>query len=386
MNHPEAHPPKRAVRIAIATSGRFHVLDLARELAELGHDVCFYSMLPDSRAEAFGLDSRRHRSLLPYVAPFAGLQRYAPRFIPELRDRLMSNMLDRAVESVLEPCDVFIAMSGIFVRALRFARQKYGAKIWVERGSRHILSQAEILAAAPGARGPAENVIARELEAYRLADRIVVPSRHVVDSFARDPAAYAKLFVNPYGTKLDMFPYRARERAIGPLRLLFVGAWSRRKGCDVLEKAVRGSEGISLRHVGNIGDLPFPGLSSEFEHFDPVPQPQLNSFYHGSAACVLASREDGFGMVLGQALATGLPIICTDRTGGEDLRHTAALQDRITIVPHDDVDALRRAIEALRQRLSAGPQFAPLSDDDLATLAWPAYAVRYEKELLTYVP
>src|SRR5690242_18534482 len=34
------------LRIAIATGGRFHVLDLARELAALGHEVQLYSFVP----------------------------------------------------------------------------------------------------------------------------------------------------------------------------------------------------------------------------------------------------------------------------------------------------------------------------------------------------
>jgi glycosyltransferase involved in cell wall biosynthesis len=33
----------------------------------------------------------------------------------------------------------------------------------------------------------------------------------------------------------------------------------------------------------------------------------------------MASIQDGFGMVLTQALACGLPLICTTNTGGEDL-------------------------------------------------------------------
>src|SRR5262249_6181869 len=155
----------------IATSGRFHVLDLARELAALGHDVTFYSILPHARVEHFGLDRRIHRSLFPYVAPLAAWQRCAPRTRPDLLYRCMSQAVDRVVTSILAPCDVFICMSGIFVRAAHHARKAYGAQVWVERGSRHILSQAEILSVIPGASAPTRDAIARELEGYRLADR-----------------------------------------------------------------------------------------------------------------------------------------------------------------------------------------------------------------------
>lgn len=374
--------PSRRLRVAIATAGRFHLLDLARELAQIGHDVRLYSMLPNSRVQTFGLDPRLHRSLLPFVAPLAGLQRFAPNFLPEWRDRCLTRALDLGVGALLEQCDVFIGMSGIFVRALRVAKQKYGARVWLERGSRHIESQAEILKKVRRARGPVGDMITRELTGYRLADRIVVPSQHVFDSFSHDPIARAKLFQNPYGTSLAMFPQHPRVPREGSLRLLFVGAWSLRKGCDVLEQAICASRDLKLQHVGPIGDLPFPTGGSQFKHAESVPQPILNTFYDNCDVVVLASREEGLSVVLAQALATGLPIICTDRTGGEDLGHTGALRDRIFIVPHDDATALRTAIEQVRSRLTNGPPFPFLGEEDRRALGWEPYAVRYSDELI----
>ena len=60
----------KPLRIAIATGGRFHVLDLARELDALGHEVQFYSYVPKARALQFGLPARCHVSLLPIMWPF----------------------------------------------------------------------------------------------------------------------------------------------------------------------------------------------------------------------------------------------------------------------------------------------------------------------------
>ena len=63
------------MQVAILTSGRFHVCDLARELDALGHEVAFYSLVPPSRTRRFGLPSRCNRWLGPYVAPFYALAR-----------------------------------------------------------------------------------------------------------------------------------------------------------------------------------------------------------------------------------------------------------------------------------------------------------------------
>src|SRR6266705_3038494 len=175
----------RRLHIAIATAGRFHVLDLARELHALGHDVRFYSYVPRARARRFGLPGECHVSLLPFVLAAIAWQQAIPRLMPETRDRILYALLNRAVIMRLRPCDVFICMSGIYLEAARFAKERYGAAIWLERGSRHILSQDEILAATPGAEQPSPLAIRRELAGYALADRVVIPSHHVAKSFCR---------------------------------------------------------------------------------------------------------------------------------------------------------------------------------------------------------
>jgi hypothetical protein len=84
-------------------------------------------------------------------------------------------------------------------------------------------------------------------------------------------------------------------------------------------------------------------------------------------------------MVLSQALASGLPVICTDRTGGKDLAHTPALARRIMVIPNNDLAALVAAISELRGRLEMGKYFPPLADSDRETLSWAAYGRRYAK-------
>jgi len=276
-------------------------------------------------------------------------------------------------------------MSGIYLEAARFAKRRFGAAIWLERGSRHILSQDEILAAIPGADRPGSLAIDRELAGYALADRIIIPSSHVEESFRRDPAAHAKLFVNPYGVDLKMFPNNARrQNSCRGFSVLFVGTWSQQKGCDLLVSAVARTPGVRLVHVGAIGrDLPFPIDDLRFVHIDPVPQFQLRRFYAEADAFILASRQDGFAVVLAQALASGLPVICTDRTGGRDLQHTPALAQRVAVIPHDDLPALSAAVAGLRDRLKAGERLPPLADSDRETLSWKAYGRRYAEQIAT---
>jgi alpha-maltose-1-phosphate synthase len=281
----------------------------------------------------------------------------------------------------LRTCDLFIAMSGIYLEAAHHAKRRFGATVWLERASQHILSQDEILAAIPGAVRPSSLAIDRELAGYALSDRIVIPSLHVEESFRRDPAAHAKLFRNPYGVDLAMFPSVARRNSDDDLSLLFVGTWSLRKGCDLLKSAIEQGSGTRLMHVGVIGDMAFPEGDPRFVHIDPVPQPELQRFYAEADAFVLASREEGLAYVLLQALASGLHVICTDRTGGADLAHTSALAQRITIIPHDDLSALVEALAELGRRRKAGVYLLPLAGSDRETLSWTAYGRRYAAQI-----
>ena len=372
----------RRIRVAIATAGRFHVLDLARELNALGYTVDFYSYVPKSRAVRFGLPSACHRSLVLFALPALAVERFAPAVPRSVREWLLYKSLNLAIMTRLRPCDLFIGMSGIYLEAARFAKRRFGAAVWLERGSRHILSQDDILADIPGATRPTPLAISRELAGYALANRIVIPSLHVKESFRRDPAVDAKLFMNPYGVDLEMFPTASRHTADKEFTLLFVGSWTLQKGCDLLVSAVAESGGVRLVHVGSIGtDLAFPAGDARFVHLDPVPQTELARFYAEADAFVLASRQDGFGVVLAQALASGLPVICTDRTGGADLAHTPALAERITIIPHDDLSALVAAVAGLRDRHKAGECVPLLADPDRKTLSWRAYGRRYAEQI-----
>ena len=369
------------LRVAIATSGRFHVFDLARELYALGHDVTLYSYVPRKRARKFGIGDEYYVSLLSFTAPALIMRRLVSRYFPWATEWFLFKSLNWAVKFRLRPCDVFVCMSGIYLEAAHYAKREFNAKIWLERGSQHILSQDEILQKIPGAERPSLLTARRELAGYEIADRIVVPSQHVEESFRRDPQAFAKLFRNALGVDLDAFPLCEHEKAHNPFTLLSVGNWSLRKGCDVLTKAVTTFSDMRLLHVGPVSDAHFPTDDQRFVRVGAVPQTELSRFYARADALVLASREDGFGMVILQALASGLSVICSDRTGGPDLLYTPALAKRITIIPSDDVIALTSAIRSLKERLSKDDHLPPLAQEDREPLSWASYARRYSDEL-----
>jgi len=377
------------MRIAILTSGRFHACDLARELAGRGHDVRFYSLVPPARTRRFGLPAACNRWLGGWVGPLYGVTRLG------LRTRyasglllLMSVVIDRVAARLIEPCDLFIGMSQMSLRSIDTVRRRFGARAWLERGSRHILSQREILerlprpAAAP--RPIPDWAVHRELAEYALADLIVVPSRQAEQSFLERDVPSGRLFRNPYGVDLSMFPATPAPPASVPPTIIMAGAWSLQKGCDVLAEAWRRlpRRNTRLLHVGPVHDAPLPA-DPGFAHRAAVDQRRLTELYAQAHVMGLASRQEGLGLVLAQALASGLHVAATAPTGVEDLQEQLDDRSAVAVAPADDVEAFAAALGAQLQRACAQPAGRrELLGGARERLTWSAYGDRYDSRIL----
>jgi glycosyltransferase involved in cell wall biosynthesis len=374
------------MRIAILTSGRFHACDLARELAKHGHDVRFYSLVPPSRTRRFGLPDACNRWIGPRIGPLYLLTRATlnTRYAGSLLT-LMSAAIDRVAARLIEPCDLFIGMSQMSLRSIDTVRRRFGAYAFLERGSRHILSQREILERLPRRAGAAAPIprwaVHRELAEYALADTIVVPSRHAAESFIERGTPPHKVFRNPYGVDLSMFPPTPTPAPSVRPTVVMAGAWSMQKGCDVLTEAWRRLPHTRPRllHVGPVHDAPLP-RDAGFEHRGAVDQRRLTEVYGEAHVMALASRQEGLGLVLAQALASGLPVAATLPTGAEDLQDQLDDPDAVALVPADDVDAFSTALAAQLTRAAAQP--AGMRDQLGAArerVTWSAYGDRYDR-------
>ena len=160
-----------------------------------------------------------------------------------------------------------------------------------------------------------------------------------------------------------------------------VGTWSLRKGCDVLIEAWRRIPNVRLLHVGSIADAPLPS-DPRFEHVDPVPQAELHHWYARAHLSVLASREEGLAVVQAQALACGVPLVCTDRTGGEDLKQYLDNPAVVTVVPSGQVEPLVAAINSSLNNVPEPGRPRDLLGAGREKLSWQEYGKRYHRELL----
>ena len=367
--------------INIATTGRFHVLDLARELHDLGHDVRFYSFVSKSRCERFGLKREYCVSFLPILFPLLAVQRLFPKSL-FIRD-VVELLLDYMVGHFMRRCDVFIAMSGVYLDAFRQAKKRFGAFTIIERGSTHVNSFYEIMKSKPNPE-PAKRLWHRmhgdrEVEGYKICDIISIASDHVRESFISNGIPESKLWINPYAVDLDLF--KPSILTSEHYDVIMVGTWSYCKGADRLAIACN-ELGLSLLHVGSPGDI-VQKKTQNITHAGAVDQKELPMYYAQARVFALHSRQEGMALVQVQAMACGLPIVCSQHTGGRDLRKFIDDPKWIIETKDDSIEELKKSLmEAIResnnQPLQKTRQYSACNKE----FSWSSYGRRYNDNLL----
>lgn len=185
----------------------------------------------------------------------------------------------------------------------------------------------------------------REIE---KVDRVLVGSEFVARSFFEQGIPVEKVKVMTYGVDTTRFsPGAFRPSDEGPFRILYAGSLTRRKGIHYLLEAcsMLPKEQISVQLAGGAPRqlawlAPYEG---SFEHIPFTPQETLAKLYQQASVFVLPSLAEGLGLVVLEAMASGLPVIATDR--GQD----QAVRDGIDgfIVPASDPQAIADRIQLL---------------------------------------
>jgi starch synthase len=155
-----------------------------------------------------------------------------------------------------------------------------------------------------------------------LADSVLVPSSFVADTI-RDFHPDKAVVLAPYGVDLAGWPAAPARTPQDTITFLFAGQCSVRKGVPLLLEAWRAAD---LRHarlwlVGSwrLAEAKKKELPSRCEWIGPVSSQQLRSLYHGADVFVFPTNFEGRALVIGEALASGLPVLTTHASGADDM-------------------------------------------------------------------
>ena len=275
--------------------------------------------------------------------------------------------LDRAVAKSLDPkktSAVYCYEDGAletFRSAKRLGiRRIYDLPIGYWRAARRLLSEeAERRpdwASTIGGLGDSVEKLERKDEELRLAEHIIVASSFTARTLRECPLRLAPVSVVPYGADAPGAE-RSQVRRGGPLRVLFVGSLSQRKGiAEVFEAVDSMGRHAALTVIGRKtgGDCkPLDEALSRCRWIPSLPRERILEEMRGQDVLVFPSLFEGFGLVVTEALSQGLPVITTDRTCGPDV-----LNEGIEgfLVPTSNPHAIVEKLDLLhcdRERLAA---------------------------------
>jgi glycosyltransferase involved in cell wall biosynthesis len=160
---------------------------------------------------------------------------------------------------------------------------------------------------------------------HEVADRIVVGSQFTRNTLIGQGVPAEKIRILPYGVGKEFVATgekRARDGKEGKIRFLFLGQLTQRKGVQFLLEAWKGlplgkaelflmggGQRWGWKKQAGAG-VTFVGQASRSRVLEEMGR---------SDVLILPSLFEGFGLVILEAMAAGLPVITTQNTGGPDV-------------------------------------------------------------------
>lgn len=291
---------------------------------------------------------------------------------PELSGRLFRSMAVRLVDRYIRRHglpDLIHAHDAVWGGAAASrVRDRYGLPyVLTEHSSGYLLGEIRDEAAAWASL------------AYRKASRVIAVSRYLAASiapFGADPETI-EVIGNVVDTEFFSLPESPRRPA-ARTRFLCLAQLQRAKGVDLLlrsfARAVAGRDWATLEIGGGnrgweeLKELATGlGISDRVTFLGRLSRHEVREALWRADALVVSSYVETFGVVLAEALATGLPVITTRCGGPEDI----VSDDLGQLVPVGDEVALTEALVAFdvaaeldldhaeRRRASIVDRFSP---------------------------
>ncbi|MEM7384234.1 MAG: glycosyltransferase family 4 protein [Verrucomicrobiota bacterium] len=323
------------MKISISATNPCHLYDLARALHSRQNLGTYYSGYPLWKLpESNNLPARSFS--LRTLAVYSSL-RLPSRLRPRPRNLFLwqDSHFDRKVARNLQPCDFVHAMPGQCLETFRRART-LGIRRVLNHPTGPPQQNAQCLHeeyTRVGMRFEEETYYdqafyrqqSRELA---LADYHCVASSIVEQQLLSSGIPADRIWTIPYGVNPEIFHRKKdlSEPIPGPFRILFAGEQTLRKGVRFLLEAFR----LSGRSDWEGHFYGSPSRETERDLLNYRGEPRLH--FHGAVnqtelaaamnradVLILPSLEEGFGLVVVQALSCGLPCLVSDRVGASDL-------------------------------------------------------------------
>ena len=344
------------LRYLLLSPGRFHYFEVARILYSRNQLIKIISgypwfklkkqNIPNDYVEHFGL-FQVLTNLILRTQLF-----YGKKFVDYLI-KLNCKKVDQLACKYIDQADVLLSMSGVGLKSGK--KMIANNKIYIcERTSAHILFQQKILTEENKElnRTPIafnQWYINRELQEYEESSMILVPSLFVKETFKKYYTSKVHAITLSINLK-NYYPINTIKKNDNFFDILFIGSVSIRKGLHYLIDAFHkfNHPNKRLHIIGSpTSDKNF--FNNKLKHdkifyYKNVSHLRLLEIINKSHIFVLPSLEDGFAIVVLEALACGCPVIVSENTGAADIvnknkcgftipiRNSQAISDKLTLL------------------------------------------------------
>ena len=222
----------------------------------------------------------------------------------------------------------------------------------------------------------------RRDEEVKLADIIHTASSLTKTSLIANGYSPENIITVPLGSPPAISDTALPNSLSSPLKFIYAGPVSVRKGAHYLLDA------WNLLNVGSQAELHLYGIpllpDRYFDHHDDivvhgsVTKTELITAYQQSAILVFPTLCDGFGMVVVEALANGLPVITTHNAGAADL---IVEGKNGFLVPPGDINALAECLEWCIQHPQALLAMRPHALATARNWTWTEFRTLFREQL-----
>jgi len=318
-------------KVLVACLQRFHIFNQASELNKLGYLKLLIQGYPKFVTRRWKFPDNK----IIFTA-FEGFTVRLLKFFPKSLKRELIYFLHESFDgkvarSITSDFNFFIGLSSYSLESLKVCSQ-YGIVKIVDHGSLHPCEEIELLKRECDFIGidyfslnaHDERLVQRQINEFELSDQVMVLSKASKNSLVKFGVPSNKIFINGCGVDLKQFNFNPQHK--NKFKIIFCGAIDIHKGVHHLVKAFtelklpnsellligRSSNKIFNDYLNklNLNNVKFHGA---------VRQRELPNLYSQGSVFVLPSIYDGFGMVVPQAMACGLPVVVSSNVGAADI-------------------------------------------------------------------
>ena len=312
------------MKVFISVFGKFHAFDQAKELNKKNCLHKIFTTYPKYMVRKYGIRDDQIISF-PIFEILSRIRILIPQQFINSYLKYISILFDYTCSLyITKDINFFIGWSG-FSKISLLKSKKLNIRTMLERGSASIDYQKKILQKEAKKLKIKFNFpdyfVHKELTEYEIADCINVPSQFSKKTFNKK--FKKKVFVNKYGADTSFFKFNNKN--IKEFIIIYVGGFSYQKGSHYLLKAIykmSANYNIKFWHVGQIENNLKPLINkysnSKMIFYGHKSFNKIPGYFSKASIFCIPSIHDGLALVIPQALSSGLPVICTENSGGKE--------------------------------------------------------------------